>query len=108
MRTFTSDKDVWDVIELIIEETKEANSQGSDFNIAESVMAQLPFFACRDIFLDKQSQKDISRLIYSRDFGTQPYKGSYGEQPAKWVSKSFLLKTLIERQQLKANNHGTT
>jgi len=106
MRTFNSDKDVWDIIHLIIEETEEANSNGSTFNTAESVMAQLPFFACTNIMLDKDSQKDIARYIYSKDFGISPYQGSYGEQPSKWVEKSFLLKNLLERQKAKAQNNG--
>ena len=107
MRTFTSDKDVHGVIDLIIEETKEVNLKGGSFNIGESVMAQLPFFACKDIMLDKQAQKDIERFIYSREFGISPYEGSYGEQPHKWVEKSFLLKNLLERQKSKAMKHGT-
>ena len=108
MRTFTSDKDVHGVIDLIIEETKEVNLKGGSFNIGESVMAQLPFFACNNILLDKESQKDIARFIYSRDFSISPYEGSYGEQPAKWVAKAFLLKSLLERQKSKAMKNGTT
>jgi len=106
MRTLTSDDEVFEVIDLIIEETKEANSKGGSFNIGESVMVQLPFFACNNIFLNKESQKDIARFVYSRDFGISPYKGSYGEQPAKWVAKSFLLKNLLERQKSKAIKNG--
>ena len=41
MRTLTSDKDVYGVIDLIIEETKEVNLKGGSFNIGESVMAQI-------------------------------------------------------------------
>ena len=108
MRTLTSDKDVHGVIDLIIEETKEVNLKGGSFNIGESVMAQLPFFACNNILLDRESQKDIARFIYSRDFNISPYEGSYGEQPAKWVAKAFLLKSLLERQKSKAMKHGTT
>ena len=106
MQTFTSNKDVWDVIDLVVEETKEANEKGGTFNIAESIMAQLPFFACQNLFLTKESQKDISRFVYSKDFSVSPYKGSYGEQPFKWVGKSFVLKNIIERQKSKAVNYG--
>ena len=90
------------MIDLLIEETKTMNIEGQKFNIAESVMAQLPFFACNNLILDKEAQKDIARFIYSKDFGISPYKGSYGEQPARWIEKSFLLKNLIERQKNKA------
>lgn len=104
--TFTSDEDVWNVIDLLIEETKEANREGKNFNIAESVMAQLPFFACNNLILNKDAQKDISRYIYSKDFGISPYKGSYGEQPQLWIEKTFIIKNLIERQKSKAMKNG--
>ena len=97
-----SDDDVWDVIDLIIEETQEYNKEGRSFSIAESVSSQLPFFACRNIMLDKKAQKDISRFMYSKEFGVSPYKGSYGEQPKKWVEKSFLLKGLVNSATEKA------
>ena len=102
MRTLTSDDEVFEVIDLIIEETKEANSKGGSFNVGESVMAQLPFFACNNFVLDREAQKDISRYIYSKDFGISPYKGSYGEQPSRWIEKTFVIKNLLERQKLKA------
>ena len=106
MRIFTSDKDVWDVIDLLIDETEQANYEGKSFNIAESVMAQLPFFACNNLILNKDAQKDISRYIYSKDFGISPYKGSYGEQPQRWIEKTFIIKNLIERQKSKAMKNG--
>jgi len=105
-RTFTSDDKVWDVIRLIIDETKEENKKGGSFNIASSVMAQLPFFACTNIIMDVKAQKDIARFMYSRQFNISPHKGSYGEQPKKWVEKSFLLTNLIETQKAKAIKNG--
>tara|TARA_Y100000361_G_C11161010_1_gene347300 strand:+ start:2074 stop:2283 length:210 start_codon:yes stop_codon:yes gene_type:complete len=69
-------------------------------------MAQLPFFACKNIMLDTKSQKDISRFMYSRQYKISPYKGSYGEQPKKWVEKSFLLNNLLQRQKAKAIKDG--
>ena len=105
-RTFTSDDDVWDVIRLIIDETKEENKKGRSFNIAGSIMAQLPFFACPNMIVDNKSQQDISRFMYARQFKISPYKGSYGDQPKKWVEKSFLLTSLIETQKAKAIKDG--
>ncbi len=105
-RTFTSKDDVWGVIDLIIAETKEENEKGSSFNIASSVMAQLPFFACSNVIMDQKAQKDISRFMYVRSFNVPAYNGSYGEQPKKWVEKSFLLNNLIERQKAKAMKDG--
>ena len=105
-RTFTSKDDVWEVIDLIIAETKEENEKGSSFNIASSVMAQLPFFACSNVIMDQKAQQDISRFMYVRNFNVPAYNGSYGEQPKKWVEKSFLLNNLIERQKAKAIKDG--
>jgi len=105
-RTFTSKDDVWGVIDLIIAETKKENEKGSSFNIASSVMAQLPFFACSNVIMDQKAQKDISRFMYVRNFNVPAYNGSYGEQPKKWVEKSFLLNNLLERQKAKAMKDG--
>jgi len=105
-RTFTSKGDIEAIIELLIDEVKQTNKQGGNFNIAESIVKQLPFFACTNVLLDKQSQKDISRYVYSESFGISPYKGSYGEQPSKWVEKSFLIKSVIERKKTKAIDYG--
>tara|TARA_A100000172_G_C3025374_1_gene104647 strand:- start:37 stop:417 length:381 start_codon:yes stop_codon:yes gene_type:complete len=105
-RTFTSNDNVWDVIRLIVEETKQANLEGGDFSIGSSVMAQLPFFACPNIMTNSQSQKDISRFVYSRDYNVQPYPGAYGEQPYKWVEKSFVINNIIQKEKAKAVKNG--
>tara|TARA_R100000900_G_scaffold83683_1_gene65909 strand:+ start:4536 stop:4922 length:387 start_codon:yes stop_codon:yes gene_type:complete len=105
-RTFTSKEDVYAVIDLLIEEVHQRNKEGSSFNIAESVVRQLPFFTCTNVLLDKQAQKDISRYLYAENFGVPPYKGSYGEQPSKWIEKSFLIKKIIESKKTEAMNHG--
>ena len=107
-RTFASNDEVWNVIRLLIDETEENIKEGSNLHIAESVMAQLPFFACSNIIMDVEAQKDISRFMYARQFKISPHKGSYGEQPKKWVEKSFLLSNLIERQKAKAIKNVST
>ncbi|MBT7338340.1 MAG: hypothetical protein HN802_01405 [Candidatus Jacksonbacteria bacterium] len=56
--------------------------------------------------LDQDAQKDISRYIYSKDFGISPYEGSYGQQPQRWIEKTFLLKNLMQRQENKAKQNG--
>lgn len=105
-RMFTSNDDVEAIMELLVDEVKENNAKGSSFNIAESVVKQLPFFACPNVLLNSQAQKDISRYVYSQQFGISPYKGTYGEQPHKWVEKSFLIKSIIERKKSEAMNNG--
>jgi len=105
-RAFTSDDEVWDVIRLLIDETKEHINEGSNLHIAESVMAQLPFFSCGNMIMDNNAQKDIARFMYARQFKISPYRGSYGEQPKKWVEKSFILNNLIERRKAKVIKDG--
>ena len=105
-RTFTSKDDVYAVIDLLVEEVHQRNKEGSSFNVAESVTKQLPFFTCKNVLLDSQAQKDISRYIYSQQFGISPYKGAYGEQPSKWVEKSFIIKKTIESKKSEAINYG--
>ena len=87
------------MINLIIDETKAMNTEGRSFSIAESVNAQLPFFACKNIILDKQAQKSIERYLYCEKFGVAPYEGGYGKQPKKWVDTSFVIRSaLAERE----------
>ncbi len=105
-RTFTSNDEVWDVIHLIIDETKEQIKEGRNLNIAQAVMAQLPFFACRNMMVSRDAQKDIERFMYARQFKISPYRGSYGDQPKKWVEKSFMLTNLVEREKAKAMKNG--
>ena len=89
-----------DVVDLIIDETKEVNEeQGKDFDISGSVMSQLPFFGCPNILLDKTIYNDIQRYIYCEKFGVQPYNGSYGEQPYRWVSRAFAIKSALAKKE---------
>ena len=105
-RTFTSNNEVWDIIRLLVDEAKKHIKEGSNLDIAEAGMAQLPFFACSNMIIDENAQKDISRFMYAKQFKISPYKGSYGEQPKKWVEKSFILTHIIERQKAKAIKNG--
>ena len=107
VRTFTRKEDVWDVIGLIIEETKEMNEKsGKDFSLSGSVKSQLPFFACNNVIYDKDLQRDIQRYLYCDSFNIQPYPGSYGQQPARWVQKSFIIKNQTNKATNKAIKDG--
>lgn len=106
IRTFTSKDDIYAVIDLLREEVHANNKEGGSFNVAQSIVKQLPFFACKNVLFDKNAQKDISRYIYAENFGTPPYKGSYGEQPNKWVQKSFLIKKVLGSRKSEATENG--
>ena len=98
VREFSCVEDVWDVIDLIIEETKSYNeNKGKEFDIAESVKAQLPFFCCWNIVYDKYKQRDIKRYIYCEQFNVPPYSGSFDDQPATWIDKSFIIKNALAK-----------
>ena len=62
------------------------------FDVAQSINAQLPFFTCRNFFLDANIQKDLKQYVYCKDLGVSPYTGSFGEQPALWIDKYFTIK----------------
>ena len=101
-KEFRSDEDVWSVVDSIIEETKTANEeQGKGFDIARSVSAQLPFFACKNRMLNQEIQNDISRYVYCEKFNVPAYNGSYGEQPYKWVRKTMTIGNAIAKKQKK-------
>ena len=106
-RTFTSKNDVDKVIDLLIQEVHQVNEEGNSFNVAKSIIKQLPFFSCPNVLFNTEAQKDISRYLYSENFKTPPYKGSYGEQPNKWIAKSFLIKKIIESKKAEAVDNGT-
>ena len=98
-REFTCDEDVWQIIDLLIEETKEVNAEGREFDIARSVNAQIPFFACKNIVYSKECQKDIQKYIYCKEFGVSPYEGSFEKHPARWIDKSFIIKKALAKKE---------
>ena len=109
IKTFKNIDDVWDIVDLLIEEIKELNmTRGNEFDIVESINAQLPFFTCINYFIDKDIQKDIKRYVYCKDLGVSPYKGSFNEHPAIWVDKYFLIKRAfakLEKKQIDASKN---
>ena len=106
LREFKSDKDVWDVIDLLIEEVHEGNKKGKEFDVAQSIYSQLPFFCCRNIIFDKDIQKDIQRYIYCKDNNVPPYKGDYNEQPALWVDRYFIIKSAFAKKEKQIFNRS--
>ena len=98
-KVFRSDKDIWDVIELLIAETKEINDGGKSFDIPSSVSQQLPHFSCMNIVLDKESQKAISQYLYCKEFGVAPFQGDYGMQPHRWINKVNIIKTAMAKRE---------
>lgn len=96
---FETESDVKNVVGLLIDEAKEWDNKGKEFDIASSVSKQLPFFCCNNLFIKNEYQKDIQRYIYCNETGTPAYSGSYGEQPARWLSKYFVLKSAFAQKE---------
>ena len=106
-RIFKNSDDVWEVVDLIIEETKMMNAKHEkSFDISASVQSQVPFFACQNFIFDKEIQQDIERYIYCENFKTPAYPGGYDDQPALWVQKSFIIKKAVNKMQNKAVEDG--
>ncbi len=101
-KEFRSDEDVWAIIDLIIEETNTVNrKQKKNFDITKSVLSQIPFFACTNKMLNQQVQNDIARYLYCDKFKVPAYKGSYGNQPYKWIQKAMTIGNIIAKKQNK-------
>ena len=99
-KTFTCKQDVLDIVDLIILETEEVNkSQGKSFDVTNSVLSQIPFFCCTNVFFNNEVQRDLERYIYCEKFGVQPYKGSYGDQPFEWVRRSFIIQKALAKKE---------
>ena len=98
-RTFTCKEDVHDIIKLLIKEAENFNSKGKSFDVALSVSKQLPFFSCINIIYDRESQKDIEKYVYCKEFGISPYPGSFGEQPKRWIDRMFMIKKALSRKE---------
>ena len=98
--TFKEDSDVWNIVDKLIEDTKEVNMKmGKSFDIANSVLKQLPFFSCMNIILKQEYQKDISKYMYCKDFSVPAYPGVYGEQPHRWVTKAHVIKNALQKRE---------
>ena len=99
-QTFNSIEDVWDVIDLIIDDTKTtAKETGLSLDIDKSITTQLSFFCCPSIFNSREIQRDIEKYTYCKDNNVPPHKGAFGEQPAKWVDKFFTIKNAFAKKE---------
>ena len=101
-RLFESIDDIWDVIDLIIRETRELNKiEGNEFDLNSNIIAQIPFFACSNNLIDSNHSRMINQYVYCTDLGTPAYPGSFGEQPARWIQFFFIIKNALAKKQKK-------
>lgn len=98
VRSFTCKEDIWNVLDLLIEEVHESNEKGKEFDVAQSINAQLPFFTCKNFILDRSIQKDIQRYLYCNETSVPPYSGAYDDQPAIWMGRYFIIKKAFAKK----------
>jgi hypothetical protein len=99
-REFESQDDVWAVIDLIAQETKNFNEeQGKDFDLAKSIRSQIPFFTCFNHIRDEKYLKLLNKYLYCTETGIPAHNGCYGEQPARWVQYFFIIKNAMAKKQ---------
>ena len=82
--------DIWDYMVLLYKEAYEhTNSTKGAF---KSMFSQLPFFCCINRFIEQKFQKDIEQYLYCEDTKTPAFPGSFGQIPAIWKEKHFIIK----------------
>ena len=72
--------------------------KGKEFDVAKSITAQLPFFACVNHVRDEKYMKLLNKYLYCTETGTPAHLGSYGEQPARWVQYFFIIKNAMAKK----------
>ena len=98
-REFKSQDDVWAVINLIAQETKNFNEEkGKEFDVVKSIKSQIPFFTCFNHIRDEKYLKLLNKYLYCTETGTPAHSGSYGEQPARWVQYFFIIKNAMAKK----------
>lgn len=91
-----------DVLRDLSDEIDYKNTKGNSYDKAYAISLQLPFFTCSNTLLNQDCQDDIERYIYSKRFSISPYVGSYGEQPKRWVNKSFIINNALDVKKYQA------
>ena len=96
---------------MIIAETIAVNSEGGkNFDLSQSIKAQLPFFGCSKAIFCEKSQELIEMYLYCKEFGIAPYPGTYKDQPLDWIKNVFIIKSAINKkekeQYAKAKNNS--
>ena len=75
------------------------SEEGKEFDIPQSISAQIPFFACPNSVIDHNIQTDIRRYLYCIATNVSPYEGDYGKQPALWIDRFFIIKSALAKNE---------
>ena len=97
---FDNEDKVWEMTLALKKELEQDKiNKGKNFDVAMSIFEYLPFFACKNIFLDNNAQKDISMYVYCQDFNIPPHSGSYKDQPSLWIQKYNIIKSEMNKRE---------
>jgi hypothetical protein len=99
-RVFRTKEDIWSIVDMLINEEKRKNkSQSLDVDSYYAISKQLPFFTCSNHFYSSANASLISKFFYCKEFGIPPHKGTYNEQPNKWIESSFLISNCLSKKE---------
>ena len=89
--------EVWEYIFKLVEESKgfKKNEGKGSAAIALDVYEQLPFFVCKNKLYDEDFSKDIRKYTYCTETGQKPFPGAYGDTPALWIDKFFIIRNTL-------------
>ena len=100
MLLFDNKNKVMEIVLKLKNELEQSNkNEGKDFDIDSSISEYLPFFTCKNMFIDRYFQQDISMYVYCKDFNISPYQGSYGDQPSIWLQKYNIIKISMDKRE---------
>ena len=66
--------------------------------MVKSIASQISFFTCFNHIRDEKYLKLLNKYLYCIETGTPAHKGSYGEQPARWVQYFFIIKNAMAKK----------
>tara|TARA_R100001230_G_scaffold21051_1_gene11281 strand:- start:193 stop:534 length:342 start_codon:yes stop_codon:yes gene_type:complete len=95
---FKNKEDVWSIIDKLLEEVRNHNLNGHNFDEASSIVSQLNFFCCPNCIIRKQDKRDIQRFIYCQEANIPAYPGDYTQHPARWVDRFFIINHAMKKK----------
>ena len=100
------EKTLWSYISRLKKEANELSKNGSDQNIIYNVFEQLPFFCCTNNLVDEDAQYNIKKYIYCDKTKIPAYPGNFGDQPARWIERYFIIENAINQMKYKKNKQS--
>lgn len=91
--TINSKEEMWDIIINL------------DMPVEHKYSLVINRIASPKNLIDFESRSLVDRYIYCKDFNTQPFPGSYGDQPGWWIDAYPLIANSIDSASKRLNNN---